>query len=243
MKILLVMFLFLLAGCGTLTQPIQETDKVLEQRLLQIEDATKRLKSEAIAEARDAAVDLVSKATKKLEDTGKEVISHAASELDSKLEKRLDQVDVILEKRIDQTMVKVEGVVDRQKNDATEIVRMLMRDEVPVMIESSVVKSADKIAERFGAVKKTTIGSDGVPMEVWALGGSGLLGTLMGAFQFFRNYLNTRAGQQRWSEKEIEEKVDNRVYRAVVAREINGSISNSGSSDNGSGSSFSYTSS
>lgn len=209
-------------GCGTLSQPIAETDKALEQRLTQAEDAMKHLKSEAIAEARDAAAALVTDATAKLEEAGKGVITHAANELDSRVEKRLAQIDGILEKRIDQSVAKIDNVISKHQDDASDTVRTLMRDEVPKMVADSVSKSADTLAERFGAVKKTEIGPDGVPVEVWALGGSGLLA---GILNFVRVWVNGRSGKKRYSEEEFEENV-----QAILAkRGSNGTTSLSGS--------------
>lgn len=218
MKVFCILLLSLLAGCGTLSQPIRESDRVLEQRLQQIEDATRRLKSESIAEARDAAADLVAKARTELEDAGKGVILLAANELDAKLEKRLEQVNEILEQRVNQIADRADATINRQKDDGLEIVKKLMRDEVPGMVEASVMRSADRLIERLGGVKSTTIGPDGVPVEVWALGGSGLLGTL---WNLYRIWSNKRKGLKRLSEDDVNECVDARIAQVIPT---NGSI-------------------
>lgn len=174
-KSLLLLVPLLLTGC--ISSTLDKTDSVLEKRLRQVETSVSAVKSEAIAEAREAAADLVEEATEKLEASGKEVISHAAKEAGTVAE-------VTLEKA---------------KNDIREI----LSEDVPKAVEESIVRSADKIAERLGATPRVVPNPDGSgDLEVWATGG-GLLGLLGVVFTFVRNYLNSRAGKSRWSEEDI----------------------------------------
>lgn len=223
MRFFAISLLLVLAGCGSLSGSIAQTDKVLEQRVTQIEEASKRLKSETIAEARDAAAVLVKQASTELKESGKEVIQAAASELnpivkermdqaDKATQARIDQIDKVMEARINQVSLNLQTVLDKQQEDGAARVKQLMRDEVPSMVEASFIRAADKLAERLGAVKTTTTGLDGVPVEVWAVGGSGLLGWIL---NFYRVWKNSKTGKKRWSDEELEEAIASAVEQKM----------------------------
>lgn len=223
MRFFLIPLLFVLIGCGSLNEPISKTDEVLEQRVIQIEEATKRLKSEAIAEARDAAAVLVKNASTEFKESGKEVIHAAASELnpivkermdqvDKAMEARIEQLDKLTEARINQVTLNLQTVLDKQRLDGATQVKQLMRDEVPSMVEASFIKAADKLAERLGMVKTSTTGLDGIPVEVWAVGGSGLLGWILNAVRVWKN---SKSGKKRWSDDELSEAIASTIEQKL----------------------------
>ena len=200
MKYLLIVLLsILMMAC--VSKPIQQVDRTLELRITQMENSFSKVKSETIAEAKEAAADLVAKATDKFEATGKEVIRHAADQLGEKLDVAIDKVDKAL---------------DRQRQDTLKEVHELVKNDVPTAIRESVVQSADKIAERLGVSKQTVPGPDGIPMEVWVLGGSGLAGFL-GTFgkSIYRYF--TRRKREDEDEEWLEEKVDEKLTSKLAS--------------------------
>jgi len=140
----------LLTGC--VAPAIQKTDDALKARIEQMEIGVSKIKTEAVVEAKKAASDLVKQASEDLQKTGEALIDKAAD--------------------------RVEKVVDDLRTRAVADIQKTLKEDVPAAASQAVVQSADKIMERLGVEKNTVPGKNGIPMEVWALGGTGLAGFL-----------------------------------------------------------------
>lgn len=204
MRHLILLSALVLAGC--VAPAIQKTDDALKARLDQLEagvsrqmaDAEKmvsRVKTEAVDEAKKAASELVTQASKDLQKTGEALIDKAA-----------DRSDALVKAAITDAT----KTIDDQRVKVTADLREVIKTDVPKAVGDAVVGAADKIVGRLGIEKTTVPGKDGIPMEVWVLGGSGLAGFLGTYGKSILRFLNRKKEEERdeeWFEKQMAKRV------------------------------------
>lgn len=204
-KIILLVFIFILAACQS---PIQKTDDALRLRIEQMELAVGRVKTDTIDEAKKAAQETADKTIKTVEGA----VDRKLEVVDAKIDSKMTALSTV----IDDKIIKLQkGIHEElkfaieQTNKASEervaqlagSTSKIIKEDVPVAIEKSIVASADRIAERFGVIKKTETGPDGIPIEVWTMGGVGAAGVIVNVI---RNYLNSKHGARRYTKEEFE---------------------------------------
>ena len=193
MKTLLPIILLILASCGS----IGAVDRSLSDRIAQMETSVSKVKAEAIQESKEAAKEIVKETVPQLqkatEEVGIKLVDKMSEEMESVSISIIDKSDAILEKRI------------KQLEESTA---KILKEDVPASITKATTDSADKIAERLGFEKKSVIGTDGIPMEVWVGGASGLAAFLGFLVNFIRNYMNAKKGARRYTKEEFEEHVE-----------------------------------
>lgn len=148
------------------------------------------------------------------QDNAKELVELVDKKVDEKLDRLENQGEEVirdLKAAVDDSAKKATEAAAESSKEVVDHAVEKLEESLPKIIEDSVTRSADKIAERLGAVKKTALSPDGTPVEYWVAGGGGLLGLLGVGVQFLRNYLNSKAGKKRWSEEEVDHLVAARV--------------------------------